>query len=554
MSAEPILAVLYGAKSSPDEKGSIPDQLRVARERAESQGRKVVGEHEDENASAYSGNRGPGLEAALAQAEELGAELWVLHSDRLCRGDGVQARHLVQLVLDAKAAGIRLRSVEDDSSLDNVLMAAAMGERNFEDSRRKSEATKAGLARRRAAGKYSGARCLGYRYQRLSLDDDERLLVIDPTEAPVVKRIYGAYRAGHAQMKIARDLMTDGVRTAKGHADWYQGTIRSILTNPVYTALLRGEAGEMIEAVHEPIIPRDEWLDVQDLLEKKKRVYDRGRAPLGVHLFRAGHLRCGECGNPMTPRTDGRYNRQTYRCNLKTRDSSRCSMPEVMRAEVDEAVFTYFTEVALDVDATRAQMREAREQKLAEVQALLAAAEREAVAAAEGIARVERDYSRGKLDVDDWKRITANLKQEAEAAEAERDRLRDQFAQVEADTAFLNAEAAVVEDLTRIRQAIAGKVKEADRADVEAVRAALVRQFEKFVVHREGVTASLAGGTIGPESTSVHLEDDQDGMRWLEPVPNWDSIEGFDEELRPVLRREPLGQAAENYGARSVAA
>jgi site-specific DNA recombinase len=544
MSAEPIKAVLYGAKSSPDEKGSIADQLRVSRQRAEREGREVVtdGEHEDENASAYAGNRGPGLAAALVQAEELGAELWVLHSDRLCRGDGVQARHLVQLVLEAKAAGIKLRSVEDDTSLDNVLMAAAMGERNHEDSRRKSEATKAGLARRRAAGKYLGKRSLGYVFKRLSLDDDERTMVVEQTEAATVRRIFAAYRAGHAQMRIARELMRDGLRTVRGGTEWYQGGVRRILCNPVYAGLIR-DGDKLIEGVHEAIIPREEWDEVQDLLAKKAVVYNRGRAPAGIHLFRNAHLRCGECGAAMVPRTEGP--RQTYRCNKRNRDSSACGQREVRRAEVDEAVFAYFAEVSLDIAATREQMQAARDEKLSEVGALLVAAEREAVEAAEAVARIERDYSRGKLDVDEWRRLTGNLTPELEAAEAERDRLRNQQAQVEASAAYLDAEAEVVEDLARLRNAIAGKVESA--ADVEAVRATLVRQFEVFVLHRENVTPSAAGGTLGPGHGTVYMDDDADGMRWIEPVPAWDSIEGFDAELRPVLTRGPLGQAADNY-------
>src|SRR4249919_732250 len=219
------LAVLYAAKSTPDEKGSIPDQLRVARERAECEGRKVVAEYEDENASAWSGNRGPGLEEALAHAERLGCELWVLHSDRLCRGDGVQARHLVQLVLEAKALGIRLRSVEDDSSLDNVLMAAAMGERNSEDSRRKSASTSAGLRRRaKERGLFTGPPPCGYEHAA-----DGSGLVVVPAEAEVVRRIFSEYVAGRSMTSIAQELQRDGVPTKTGKARWRQAQISGIV-------------------------------------------------------------------------------------------------------------------------------------------------------------------------------------------------------------------------------------------------------------------------------------------------------------------------------------
>ena len=43
--------------------------------------------------------------------------------------------------------GVRLRSVQDDSNLEDVIRVALIGERNTEDSRRKSEAVKAGKRR-----------------------------------------------------------------------------------------------------------------------------------------------------------------------------------------------------------------------------------------------------------------------------------------------------------------------------------------------------------------------------------------------------------------------
>ena len=65
----------------------------------------VVGEYSDEAASAYKGDRGPELAAALEHAERIGATLIVQHSDRLARGDGKQARHLAELFFAANSTG-----------------------------------------------------------------------------------------------------------------------------------------------------------------------------------------------------------------------------------------------------------------------------------------------------------------------------------------------------------------------------------------------------------------------------------------------------------------
>jgi len=535
MSDEPIKAVIYAAKSSPDEKGSIPDQIRKARAAAEAQGQVVVEDHEDENMSAWKGNRGPGLAAALAEAQTLGAHLWVLHSDRLARGDGVQARHLVELLFEATRNGVTLRSVEDDQTFENRVMAVVMGERNTEDSRRKSESVKDGHARSRAKGKVGGHRSLGYELRRLSLDDDERFPVVVPAEAAIVKRIYDEFLAGRAQMRIGRELAREKVPTASG-GEWHPSTIRRILMNPVYTGLIRlgGRKGtEYAEADHERIIERGKWEEVQALIEAKASTSNRGRRTAGPHLFRRGHLRC-DCGGAMIPRTEKRKGVEVYRCYERWRDPALCSMPGIPRALVDESVFAYFSQVGLDLEATRVQLQEARDKKLAEVGALLAAAERDAAEAAAAVDRIDHDYSRGKLDVDEWKRIGGRLAPELEAATAEQDRLRKQYAEVEANAAFLSTKAEVVEELAELRRAITGEVK--DAASVDAVRAVLLRQFDGFVLHR--------GETSPTDGLDVWLPETAEGEeRWIEPLPSAHAIEGFDETYRPVLRREPLVKA-----------
>jgi hypothetical protein len=66
--------VIYAAKSTTDVHGSIPAQIADCRKLAESQGVEIVAVFQDENASAYSGNRGADLALALAECERLAAE------------------------------------------------------------------------------------------------------------------------------------------------------------------------------------------------------------------------------------------------------------------------------------------------------------------------------------------------------------------------------------------------------------------------------------------------------------------------------------------------
>lgn len=150
-----IPVVIYAAKSTEDERGSIGTQLTDCRAMAGREGWRVTHELTDEGFSAFSGNRGPALEAAkeaviAAAAEQGEAVLLAQHSDRVSRGAGDRpnaADHLVEVVASLRRQGVTLRTVQDDFFGDpriGLMMAAMMGQRNTEDSARKSAAVASG--------------------------------------------------------------------------------------------------------------------------------------------------------------------------------------------------------------------------------------------------------------------------------------------------------------------------------------------------------------------------------------------------------------------------
>jgi hypothetical protein len=174
----------------------------------------------------------------------------------------------VQLVLEAKARGIRLRSKEDDSSLESVLMAAAMGERNTEDSRRKGAAVSKGMARRLKDGKPIGGHSFGLGRRR-NQETDELETIPDPDKAPIVVRIYDEYLSGKTQQGIIKRLNAEGIPSMKG-GKWHSSTLRGLLKNPVYAGLVR-DGDELIEGSFEAIIPRERWEDAQRLRRRKEK-------------------------------------------------------------------------------------------------------------------------------------------------------------------------------------------------------------------------------------------------------------------------------------------
>jgi site-specific DNA recombinase len=162
VSVRPPAAVVYAAKSTEDKHGSIPTQLEEGRAYATREGWEVVGEFYDEGFSAYSGNRGPGLEGARALASATAAErgrcvLWAQDADRLARGAGDApgaSDHVGEVFFQMRRLGVELWTGRS-GHLD-VLRAVIEGERSHDESARKTQAVSAGLRRAFERGERGG--------------------------------------------------------------------------------------------------------------------------------------------------------------------------------------------------------------------------------------------------------------------------------------------------------------------------------------------------------------------------------------------------------------
>ncbi|MFT3863980.1 MAG: recombinase family protein [Solirubrobacterales bacterium] len=522
-------AIIYAAKSTPDERGSIPDQIRMCRELADEEGYEVVGVYDEEDVSAYKGDRGEELADALEHAARIGAALIVWHSDRLARGDGEKNRHLVEILLDAMHKGYRLRSVEDDATFASLSSAAQMGDRNHEDSRRKSGAIRAGLARRRADGKRIGGNSYGLTWRRN--EKDERETIPDPERAPIVDRINAEYLEGRALLQIVHGLNADRVPAHRG-GSWSVASVCRILENPVYAGLVR-DGDRLIEAQFEAIITPERYFEALRLRNVRKQTHKRGRGTVGRHLFRQGFLRHAECDGVMQPRTERNRDgtlRETYRDKTHLVSPTDCELTSLARVPIDTGVFDYFRNIGLDLEETRAQILAAGEQKIAELAGLLASAEHQAARAKERLGRVKADYLAGDLTATEWRELRAELEPAAEAADRECERLGSQLHEAEGDPALAGIETGLLGRLAHIRAALAGQVT--DAAGVDAVRAALMRVFDRFVLHN------------GPPEGRANLDLIGEGW-WIEPVTS--------EEVIAKLAGKRQQQAENNFNKTFVA-
>ena len=201
---------------------------------------------------------------------------------------------------------------------------------------------------------------------------------------------------------------------------------------------------------------------------------------MGQHLLVRRLLRCS-CGSAMSPRTFRRDGREVYRClnRHEYAGSERCTMPHVPREEVDAPLLDYFMTVVVDLDATREQLRNGHSRQLDEAQALAAEAE-SALANPRRLDRVEREYLAGAHRASGTTDL-ARSESERAAAQAEAERHRAHVAEVEADTAIVDAEEDMLRRLADVRAAVVSRVRDAE--GVDALRAALTATFERIDLH-----------------------------------------------------------------------
>lgn len=176
----------------------------------------------------------------------------------------------------------------------------------------------------------TGSLPLGY------VSDQNRKYAIDEKQAAVVREIFDRFIAGWSFADMAGDLNRRGITTKQG-GQWNKGSFHRILTNERYTGVylyrdIRKEGGIP------PIINRDTWLAVQQMLKTKKN-------PIGAHrhsgdYLLTGKLFCGLCGTPMVgiSGTGKSGSKHYYYACQKRRLEHDCKKKNVSRDLLEDTV------------------------------------------------------------------------------------------------------------------------------------------------------------------------------------------------------------------------
>jgi DNA invertase Pin-like site-specific DNA recombinase len=335
---------IYARYSSDNQRPeSIEDQIRACQELAVARGYSVDTTHiyRDEAKSGMLRNR-PGLEALLASARAREFE-GVLVDDlsRLSRDNHM----LLTLYAEFRFNGVRIISRADSLDSDDLhsklgfQMRGIVNELYLDDLREK---TLRGQKGQKARGFVVGERTYGYRsipVGEMRVDrrgrprPDGYKMVVDPSEAVVVQRVFTEFVEGKAITSIARRLNEGGIRgRRRSHSGWSAVSVGRILKNQKYigrwmwnrTENRRDPGTGRLRKFPKPesdwhislddslrIIPQDVWdCAVRRWTEigqtwprlQGKRGYEvRQRSYVQTHPTHllSGSLRCGVCGGAI---------------------------------------------------------------------------------------------------------------------------------------------------------------------------------------------------------------------------------------------------------------
>src|SRR5271155_5720920 len=108
----------------------------------------------------------------------------------------------------------------------------------------------------------------------LGYDASERTLVINPTEAETVRRIFALYRELGCVRRVKEEADRLGLTTKcsttangteRGGKPFSRGHLYTLLSNPIYTGQI-AHKGELYPGQHPALIDDETWTAVQDQL------------------------------------------------------------------------------------------------------------------------------------------------------------------------------------------------------------------------------------------------------------------------------------------------
>lgn len=268
-------------------------------------------------------------------------------------------RDCLKYIRELKSLGITIlfeKEGIDIAKITDEMMITIMGGLAQEESVSISQNMQWSIRKRMQNGTYIASN------QPYGYDKINGQLVINKAEAEIVRRIFNEYLSGFGLNSICRNLNADGIIMGKSGIEWKQKAVRYILTNEKYIGDClwqksytenvfpfkkpknRGEADQYyVTDHHEPIISRDVFEAVQELL--KKRSEEFGHTEFRKYLLTM-KIQCGNCGKKFRRRFVN--NKIYWVCRQHDLNAELCDLKGIEQNEFYGAFIRLFNKLLLN--------------------------------------------------------------------------------------------------------------------------------------------------------------------------------------------------------------
>src|SRR3989339_375764 len=284
---------LYARKSTDEDDRqvlSIESQITELREFGEKEKLEIVDEFIESKTAKIPGR--PIFNKMMEKIEKNdGYGILAWHPDRLAR-NSVDGGKIIYLVDTGKILGLKFPTFWFDCTPQGKFMLnIAFGQSKYYIDNL-SENVKRGLRQKLRRGERPGLAPAGY------LNDLRHHTVVkDPERWQIVKKMFEAYATGNFTLEGIQKLSFSlGLVSRRTNEALTIGIIQAMLKSPTYYGVFLIK-GEMYQGVHEPIISKQLFDKVQEVMRQKGK-------PVKPEIIKyfpfLRLLRCGECGRAIT--------------------------------------------------------------------------------------------------------------------------------------------------------------------------------------------------------------------------------------------------------------
>ena len=320
-------AVIYARYSSDAQsEQSIDGQLRVCEEYAKKNNILILNTYIDRAMTGTNDNR-PDFQKMIKDSAQRNFQFVLVYKlDRFSRNKYETAIHKNTL----KQNGVKVLSAMENipDTPEGIILESLLEGMNAYYSAELAQKVSRGMKETRRKGLYQGGTVLyGYKI-------DGRKIVINESEAEIVRYIYQRYSQGAFVKDIIKELHGTGVYY-KGRP-FIKNSVYNILRNEKYSGVYK-HGDEVIDNMYPKIVPDELFEKVRQIVNNNKL----GRNCVKVDFMLKGKLRCGYCGHTLNGESGTKKDGSRmyyYKCSGRKKQLTDCKKSMVRKEILEQLV------------------------------------------------------------------------------------------------------------------------------------------------------------------------------------------------------------------------